>query len=81
MTDNDKITLIDENNNEVEFTVVDYLEIDDNRYVVLLPDEDPEEGAIILRVEQDDDGEDILVEIEDDDEFDRVVEILESEMD
>lgn len=63
MTDNDKITLIDENNNEVEFTVVDYLEIDDNRYVVLLPDEDPEEGAIILRVEQDDDGEDILVEI------------------
>lgn len=61
MTDNDKITLIDENNNEVEFTVVDYLEIDDNRYVVLLPDEDPEEGAIILRVEQDDDGEDILL--------------------
>ncbi len=76
---NRKITLVDESEQEVEFTIVDYLEIDEKRYLVLLPDEDPEGGAIILRVELDDDGEDVLVEIEDDDEFDEVVRILEED--
>ncbi|NLM70017.1 MAG: DUF1292 domain-containing protein [Firmicutes bacterium] len=79
MTDNEKITLIDEDNNEQEFTILDYLEVEDKRYVVLLPDADPDNGAIILRIELDDAGDEVLVEIEDDDEFDHVVEILESE--
>ncbi|HHX01523.1 MAG TPA: DUF1292 domain-containing protein [Firmicutes bacterium] len=79
MNEQEKITLIDENNNEVEFTLVDYVEIEDQRYVVLLPDEDPENGAIILRIDQDENGDDVLVEIEDDEEFDRVVAVLEQE--
>ncbi|MGB3985430.1 MAG: DUF1292 domain-containing protein [Limnochordia bacterium] len=79
MSEQEKITLIDEENNEIEFTLLDYLEIDDPRYVVLLPDEDPENGAIIMRIDQDENGDDILVEIEDDEEFDRVVEVLEQE--
>ena len=79
MSEQEKITLIDEENNEIEFTLLDYLEIDDQRYVVLLPDEDPENGAIIMRIDQDENGDDILVEIEDDEEFDRVVEALEQE--
>ena len=79
MSEQEKITLIDEENNEIEFTLLDYLEIDDQRYVVLLTDEDPENGAIIMRIDQDENGDDILVEIEDDEEFDRVVEVLEQE--
>ena len=71
MSEQEKITLIDENNNEVEFILVDYLEIEDQRYVVLLPAEDPENGAVILRIDQDENGDDVLVEIEDDEEFDR----------
>lgn len=79
MSEQEKITLIDENNNEVEFILVDYLEIEDQRYVVLLPAEDPENGAVILRIDQDENGDDVLVEIEDDEEFDRVVAVLEQE--
>lgn len=75
---NQKITLLDEDNKENEFTIVDYLEVEDRKYVVLLPDENPDEGAIILRIE-DLDGDQILVDIEDDDEFDEVVKFLEED--
>ncbi len=75
----DTIVLIDEDNIEHSFTVLEYLEIDEQVYAVLLPDENPEDGAYIFRVETDADGEEILMDIEDDDEFERIVSILESE--
>lgn len=75
----DTIVLIDEDNIEHSFTVLEYLEIDEQVYAVLLPDENPEDGAYIFRVETDEDGEEILMDIEDDDEFERIVSILESE--
>lgn len=80
MAENKKITLVDEQEQELEFTIVDYIEVDKKRYLVLLPDEDPEEGAIILRLELDDEGQEVLVEIEDDNEFNHVVSILEEEV-
>ncbi|NLJ80012.1 MAG: DUF1292 domain-containing protein [Firmicutes bacterium] len=75
----DVVVLIDEDGTEHEFSVLEYLEIEEQVYVVLLPEENPEEGAFVFRVEVDDDGEEVLTDIEDDDEFDRVVNVLESE--
>ncbi len=80
MADNsEKITLVDEDGTEHGFTVVDMIEIVEKRYAVLLPEEDPEAGAVILRIEQDEHGEDFLVDIEDDEEFDEVVRALEED--
>lgn len=74
------VTLIDEEGQEHAFTVLDIVEVSENRYAVLLPEEDPDEGAVIFRIETDAEGEDLLVDIEEDEEFDRVVAALE-EMD
>ncbi len=79
MADDQKIVLLDEDDNEIEFTFVDYVEVEEKRYVALLPDEDPENGVIVLRIDLDENGEDVLVEIEDDAEFDQVVEIFSTE--
>lgn len=64
------ITLVDDEGNPHEFTLVDVIEVAAQRYAVLQP-EDPEEGAVVFRVE----GE-TLLPVEDDDEFDRVVDAL-----
>lgn len=71
----DVVVLTDEDGNEHEFEVVDYFEVDDKEYAVLLPADDEqeeEEEALIFRVEEDQDGNEVLVEIEDDDEWERV---------
>ncbi len=80
MADNsEKITLVDEDNKEHDFTVVDLIEVESKRYAVLLPEEDPDAGAVIFRIEEDENGEEFLVDIEDDEEFDKVVQILEED--
>ena len=66
----ENITLLDDEGNPHEFTLVDVIEVASQRYAVLQP-EDPEEGAVLFRVE----GE-ILLPVDDDDEFDRVVDAL-----
>lgn len=69
------VTLEDEDGNEVDFEVVDAIELDYAEYVLLAP-VDPEEGeensAYLFRIDVDDDGEQMLVAVEDDGEFDRV---------
>lgn len=69
------ITLEDEDGNEVDFEVVDAIEVDYAEYVLLAPVE-PEEGeentAYLFRIDVDEDGEQMLVPVEDDDEFERV---------
>ena len=75
--DEERIVLLDEEGNEHHFAIVDSVEIDDVVYVALLPEVDPEQGAVVFRVDKDDEGEDILSEIEDDEEYDRVVEAFE----
>jgi uncharacterized protein YrzB (UPF0473 family) len=72
----DILVLTDEDGNEHEFEVVDYFEVDDKEYAVLLPadeEQEEEDEALIFRVEEDQDGNQVLVEIEDDDEWERVV--------
>jgi uncharacterized protein YrzB (UPF0473 family) len=77
--DMDVIVLLDEDDNECRFEVVAVLDVDDNRYAILLPvdGDDYDEEAYVLRIEQDEDGQEILVGIDDDEELDSVVEAYE----
>lgn len=73
------ITLYDEENNECRFEVLAVLDVDEDRYAVLMPEDsdEGEEEAYVLRMEQDENGEGILVGIDDDEELDTVVEAYE----
>ena len=84
----DIVTLVDENGEEVEFELIDTVEMNGNEYVVLAPleedeydetDEDDEE-VIILKVEHNEDGEDSYVTVEDNDELDAVFEEFQTHM-
>ncbi len=75
----DIITLTDEEGTEYSFEVLDTLEIDEERYIALLPMiEEASEAVddagdlVILKCMEDEDGEEVLVAIEDEDEFDNV---------
>ena len=74
----DVITLLDEEGVEHEFSIVDVLEVSDQRYAILQPLESGEEPdtAVIFRMEGD-----ALVTIEDDAEFERVRAAFEAEAD
>lgn len=66
----ESITLLDDEGKAHEFTLVEVIEVEQQRYAVLQP-EDPDESAVLFRVE----GE-TLTPVDDDEEFDRVVEVL-----
>jgi uncharacterized protein YrzB (UPF0473 family) len=72
----DVITLLDEEGTEHEFSIVDVLEVSDQRYAILQPLEggDDPDTAVIFRMEGD-----ALVTIEDDAEFERVRAAFEAE--
>jgi len=72
------ITLIDENDNEHDFIVLEVVEIDGLQYAILLPHEAPEEGVVVLRLDKDSDGEDVLVSIDDEEEFEKVKKVLDN---
>ncbi len=72
------ITLLDEDDNEMEFEIIDVLELEGKRYAFLLPMDDAakemeEEEAVIFRLDTDEDGEEVFAYIEDDAEWDMVV--------
>lgn len=72
----DVVTLLDEEGNEHDFSVVDIIEVEGKEYALLMPadTENPdEEEVLVLRFE-----EDSLVMIEDENEFQRVVQFLET---
>lgn len=73
------IVLTDEEGKELECIILDYLEVDKKRYVVIAPvteeEEISEEDEIevdILRVDADEKGEEMFSVIEDDEEWDKV---------
>ena len=72
-------TLTDEDGNETKFELIGSVEMNDNVYYALIPEEDSEE-YVILKLAQDEDGEDILITIKDDDEFDTVADYFEDEL-
>ncbi|KOF56097.1 MULTISPECIES: DUF1292 domain-containing protein [Clostridium] len=77
--DVDKITLLDEDGKENTFEVVTKMDIEDNEYVIVIPENAPEDSeAIILKIDKDENGDDILFTVEDDDEFKIVSEAYEA---
>lgn len=84
MDDVETVVFRDENGEEVTFEVIDFIEVDDQEYVIAaMPDNDEE--AFILRVETDEDGNETYVTIDNDEEWETVAEayeeLLESEDD
>ena len=80
MTDeelDDVLILIDEEDQEHPFQMIDMVEVDGNKYAVLVPlEEDAEvDEAIILKIVEDENGEEVLYDIEDDEEWEKVVDI------
>ena len=78
------LVLTDEEGNEFECVILDYLEVDNKRYVVVAPVFEEEEGkedeeetieVDILRIETDEKGEEMLVGIEDDEEWEKVADV------
>ncbi|HNX27866.1 MAG TPA: DUF1292 domain-containing protein [Syntrophomonadaceae bacterium] len=83
------LILVDEEGEEHEFELLAELEIDDEKYRVLIPltdeenEEEEEVEVVILKVVVDEEGNEFLSDIEDDDEWEKVAdawqELAESE--
>ena len=73
----DVLILIDEDEQEHPFQMIDMVEVDGSQYAVLVPLEEgsDEEEAIILKIVVDENGEEVLYDIEDDEEWEKVVDI------
>lgn len=73
----DVLILIDEDDQEHPFQMIDMVEVDGSRYAVLVPQEEgaEEDEAIILKIVEDENGEEVLYDIEDDEEWEKVVDI------
>lgn len=77
----DWIILVDEDNQEYRYSLERTLEMDDKRYVILVPEiqENPvEEEAHVFRLETDANNEEILVDVEDE-ELEKIQALLETE--
>lgn len=71
------ITLIDEEGEEHDFTVVDIINVAGAEYAILLPIEEESDEAIILKFTVDEEGNELLIDIEDDEEWERVADAWE----
>lgn len=74
------ITLIDEEGAEIDFTVIDIIEVDGFEYAILLPVEEESDEAIILKIISGDDGNELLVDIEEDEEWEKVADAWEEKV-
>ncbi|MEG0073136.1 MAG: DUF1292 domain-containing protein [Clostridia bacterium] len=70
-----KVTLVDEDGNEVDFEVIDAVLLEENEYIIVAPAESITEDAdievVVLKVDNVD-GEESYVTVTDDEEFDKV---------
>ena len=77
-----KVTLIDEEGNEVEFEVLDAVLLEENEYIIVAPSESLSEEAdievVVLKVEVVD-GEESYVTVTDEAEFEKVFEEFKSQ--
>jgi len=69
------IVLTDDEGNDVEFEWLDTVEMNDKRYVVVLPTEDDSEEVVILKIESEEE-EDTFVGLEDEAEINAVFEVF-----
>ena len=82
--ENNILTFLDEEGNDVELEIIDAFEISETQYVALVsveePAEDQEEEVFIMRIEEDEDGDDILIQVTDDDELETAFETFKERM-
>lgn len=66
-TEDEIITLVDEEGQEHDFSVLDILELEGEEYAILVPMEDGEQGdeVVIFKFSEDDEGNEILIDVED----------------
>jgi len=74
------VTLTDEEGNETNFEIIGSIELDDNFYYALVPENSDADEYIILKASLDENDEEILITIDDDDEFDRVADEFDNEL-
>lgn len=76
------VVLVDENGQEIEFEHLDTLEMNGDRYVVLLPveEEGDSDEVVILREEPTDEDEESYVSVDDEQELNRVFEEFKERM-
>lgn len=73
------IVLIDDEGAEHEFEVEAFLDVDEEKYAILVPlEEEYENEAVIMRFGKDDNGEEVLFDIEDDEEWEKVADAYDS---
>lgn len=82
----DLLTLTDEDGIEMEFQILDTIEVEEGRFMALLPveeadDEDENGSYYILKEEIDENGEAMLAEVEDEALLDRLAEIFQAHFD
>lgn len=73
MEENEIITVLGENEEKIELQLIDTIEIEENRYVLLAPLDD-EENAYVYKIAFDDQNRKNYELVEDDKEFDKVLE-------
>lgn len=77
MDDRETITLYDEEGDEIEFDVLGVINVEDNDYAILIPEDEDNDQAYIFRIDNDEKGDEVLCEVEDDQEFEMVKEAWE----
>lgn len=73
----DRITLLDELGEEVEFLILATFGLDDENYAALMPADDIESPTYILRMETDENGDLLLAGIDDEEELQDAIEAYE----
>ncbi|EQB88688.1 hypothetical protein SDC9_116885 [bioreactor metagenome] len=74
----ERITLTDEEGNDVEFEVITKLDIEENEYFIVVPAGSEDLDAVALKVVEDEAGNEVLVSVDDEDEFNMVAEAYET---
>ena len=75
----DIITLDLDDDTQLECEVLDFLEVDDQEYVLLYPLKEDEDGEVLVyRYEEDEDENPILSNIETDEEYEKVAEAFDA---
>ena len=75
----DIITLDLDDDTQLECEVLDFLEVDDQEYVLLYPLKEDEDGEVLVyRYEEDEDENPILSNIETDEEYEQVAEAFDA---
>lgn len=75
----DIITLDLDDGTQMECEVLDFLEVDDQEYVLLYPIKDEEDGEVLVyRYDEDEEENPILTNIETDEEYEKVAEAFDA---